>query len=164
MPSHVPSHLPSQEQQPPTPARRTVLGTAAALAGTAALTACGQESGSGAGGEGAQGEGEGEGGGKATGPTPVELGPESEAPAKGAKLYKQQKIVLVREQGGGLKGYSAVCTHQGCTITNIKGDELICPCHGSRFDAANGEPTRGPAQVPLETVPVKVKGGKIIAG
>ncbi|WP_419993994.1 Rieske (2Fe-2S) protein [Streptomyces boninensis] len=146
----------SRSQQP-NPARRTVLGTAAALAGTAALSACGQE-------DGSAGQVQGEGSGKAADPTPTDLGPESAAPEKGAKIFKQQKVVLVREAGGGLKGFSAVCTHQGCTITNVKGEELVCPCHGSRFDTASGKPTHGPAQVPLKEVPVKVEGGKIIAG
>src|SRR5436190_8335782 len=29
--------------------------------------------------------------------------------------------------------YSAICTHQGCTVLP-NGAQLDCPCHGSRFD------------------------------
>jgi Rieske Fe-S protein len=49
-------------------------------------------------------------------------------------------------------------------INKVEKNTAICPCHGSRFDAMNGKVTQSPAQVPLPSVPVKVKNGKLIAG
>lgn len=40
----------------------------------------------------------------------------------------------------------------------------ICPCHGSRFDVTSGKVLQGPVSRPLADVPVKVVGGKLIAG
>jgi Rieske Fe-S protein len=47
----------------------------------------------------------------------------------------------------GLFALSAICTHLGCTIAR-SGEELACPCHGSRF-AADGDNLAGPASHPL---------------
>jgi cytochrome b6-f complex iron-sulfur subunit len=58
--------------------------------------------------------------------------------------------------------YSAVCTHQGCTVA-YQGGELACPCHGSVFDPANGAAVvAGPAPRPLPEIPVKVEGGEVV--
>lgn len=46
-----------------------------------------------------------------------------------------QAEVLVRLADGRFAAYSAVCTHQGCTVA-YKPDtrKLVCPCHGGTFD------------------------------
>lgn len=41
------------------------------------------------------------------------------------------------------------CTHLGCKINKAEGNELVCPCHGSRFNF-NGDVIEGPANKPLE--------------
>jgi Rieske Fe-S protein len=73
-----------------------------------------------------------------------------------------QDAVLVHLESGDFVAYSAVCTHQACTV-GYKNGQLACPCHGSVFDPANGaEVVTGPAQTPLEEIPVEVKGGQIL--
>ena len=72
-----------------------------------------------------------------------------------------EPVVVVQPQQGTVRAFSAVCTHQGCTVA-VKGDELDCPCHGSRFAAASGEVLHGPAQRPLPEVPVKVEGADVV--
>jgi Rieske Fe-S protein len=47
-------------------------------------------------------------------------------------------------------------------MTQLDGTTLTCPCHGSRFDAANGQVVDPPATVPLTEVPVQVRDGKIV--
>ncbi len=49
---------------------------------------------------------------------------------------------FIGRDAGGLFALSAVCPHLGCTV-NHAGQELACPCHGSRFTLA-GERLDGP--------------------
>ncbi len=70
--------------------------------------------------------------------------------------------VLVHLDNGDFVAYSAICTHQRCTVT-YQGGELTCPCHGSVFDPANGAAVvAGPAPRPLPGIPVKVEGGEVV--
>ena len=72
--------------------------------------------------------------------------------------------VLVHLDNGDFVAYSAVCTHQGCTVA-YKNGQLACPCHGSVFDPADGAAViAGPAPKPLPEIPVKVQGGDIVKG
>jgi cytochrome b6-f complex iron-sulfur subunit len=89
---------------------------------------------------------------------------ESEVAPGSAVEFKDggQDAVLVHLESGEFAAYSAVCTHQGCTVAYQKG-QLACPCHGSVFDPANGaEVVTGPAQSPLPEIPVEVKGGQVL--
>jgi len=56
------------------------------------------------------------------------------------------KIAAWRDDDGGLHLHSAVCPHLGCVV-HWNGAERSwdCPCHGSRFDAADGHRLNGPA-------------------
>ncbi|MFJ8823444.1 Rieske (2Fe-2S) protein [Streptomyces sp. NPDC102467] len=129
--------------------RRTAL-RGAAVAGTAGLglTACST----------------GSGGGAAAAPTaPVDLGKADEVPEGGAKLYKDEHVVVSRTKDGGYKAFSTICTHAGCPIAMLKGTELTCNCHGSKFDATTGKVLHAPATEPLEELSVQVEGGKIVA-
>ncbi|MEU8437056.1 Rieske (2Fe-2S) protein [Streptomyces sp. NPDC029216] len=136
-------------------ARRTVLKGAAALAGAVgagtALTACSTEGNSGA-------------GGPAVPKAPVELGAAADVPVGGAKLFREQKLVVSCPAEGQYKAFSAQCTHAGCVLDKIDKGEGNCPCHGSRFDVTTGKVLRGPASDPLPAVPVKAENGKLIAG
>jgi thiosulfate dehydrogenase [quinone] large subunit len=69
--------------------------------------------------------------------------------------------LAIRTPEGALTAYSATCTHAGCEVAWRDG-EIRCPCHHARFDAATGEPTRGPARDPLTVVAVVERGGKIV--
>ena len=53
------------------------------------------------------------------------------------------------------RAYDAKCTHLGCQIKKIEGDEIVCKCHGSRFDL-NGKPTKGPAKKSLRELTISV--------
>jgi cytochrome b6-f complex iron-sulfur subunit len=73
-----------------------------------------------------------------------------------------QPAVLVHLDSGDFVAYSAVCTHQGCTVA-YKNGQLACPCHGSVFDPANGAAVvTGPAQRPLPELSVRVRGGEVV--
>ncbi|MFF8928435.1 Rieske (2Fe-2S) protein [Streptomyces longwoodensis] len=101
---------------------------------------------------------------RATPTAPVELGAESEVPKGGARLYRDHDVVVSRSDDGTLKAYSSICTHAGCAINKLDGTTLICPCHGSEFDATTGRVLRDPATEPLHELPVKAERGTIVAG
>jgi Rieske Fe-S protein len=100
----------------------------------------------------------------ATPTAPVDLGAESEVSKGGAKLYRDHNVVVSRDGNGTLKAYSTICTHAGCPINKLQGTTLICPCHGSQFDAVTGKVVQAPATEPLAELPVKTSNGRIIAG
>ncbi|MEU6977956.1 MULTISPECIES: Rieske (2Fe-2S) protein [unclassified Streptomyces] len=132
--------------------RRTVL-KGAALAGAAGLgvSACSTDSKL----------------GHAQTPTPtapVSLGAPDEVPVGGAKLYREQRLLVHCPAKGQYKAFSAQCTHAGCVLDKIEDNEGNCPCHGSRFDVTTGKALQGPATVPLPEVPVRVENGKLVAG
>lgn len=89
---------------------------------------------------------------------------ESEVAPGSALKFKDSgnPAYLVHLDNGEFVAYSAVCTHQGCTVA-YKDGNLACPCHGSVFDPANGASVvAGPAQRPLPEIPVKVQGGEVV--
>ncbi|MEV7679335.1 Rieske (2Fe-2S) protein [Streptomyces sp. NPDC088341] len=105
--------------------------------------------------------------GHAEDPTPteaVELGAADDIPVGGAKLFREQRLVVSCPARGEYKAFSAQCTHAGCLLEKLEGTVGDCPCHGSKFDVTTGEAIHGPATVPLPEVPVTARGGKLIAG
>ena len=71
--------------------------------------------------------------------------------------------VLFRTKTG-VFAYSAICTHQGCTVDYLKaGKKLVCPCHGGSFDPfSEGKVVAGPAQRPLDKISVSIKNDWIV--
>jgi ubiquinol-cytochrome c reductase iron-sulfur subunit len=59
----------------------------------------------------------------------------------------------------GIVAYSKVCTHVGCPVALYEQQthHLLCPCHQSQFDVANGAAVIfGPAARPLPQLPIAV--------
>ncbi len=154
------------------------LGSALGVgAAAASLAACGGSTSSGGAGSGSGGSGGKQGGsggkekagssaagGEAQGGGGAAIAQASEVAPGSAFTFKEggQDAVLVHLESGDFVAYSAVCTHQACTVAYQKG-QLACPCHGSVFDPANGaEVVTGPAQSPLPEIPIEVKGGQVL--
>jgi Rieske Fe-S protein len=84
----------------------------------------------------------------------------SRLPAGGVVVLADARIVLSRGAGDDVHAFSAVCTHQGCTV-EATGGAVACPCHGSRFAADSGAVRQGPAARPLPPIPVVVRNGEV---
>lgn len=85
----------------------------------------------------------------------------TEIPRGGGIILNNPPIVLARGGSGAIRAFSAICTHQGCTVSHITNDVIVCPCHGSSFSLATGRVIRGPATQPLPRVRVTVRNGTI---
>jgi Rieske Fe-S protein len=81
----------------------------------------------------------------------------------GTGVFLFDTFILVKTASS-LKVFSNRCTHAGCRINQETGGQLICPCHGSRYDAATGKVLQGPAILSLPGVPFSsdAKTGEII--
>jgi thiosulfate dehydrogenase [quinone] large subunit len=71
--------------------------------------------------------------------------------------------VLFRTKTG-VFAYSAICTHQGCTVTYTPASKTLkCPCHGSEFDPfKSAKAVVGPATVKLPSVKVAIDGAWVV--
>lgn len=140
--------------------RRTVLRGAVAigLAGAAVpvLAACNNNGGDAGGGTTTSAPARGAQAGGAA------LATTSEIPVGGGKVIGDAKVVVTQPTSGQFKGFSAVCTHQGCIVADVADGTINCGCHGSKFKIADGSVANGPASRPLPAANITVKGGKII--
>lgn len=73
------------------------------------------------------------------------------------------KVVVTQPTAGVFKGFSATCTHAGCTVNKIADGTIDCPCHGSKYNL-DGSVAHGPAQKPLPAENITVQGDDIIRG
>lgn len=138
-------------------ARRSVL---LGMVATGAFVATGCGGGSSGGGSTAAGSGPAsdEGGGAARPLATVADIPVGSAVS--ATAPDGRPLLVSRPTDASVVCFSAICTHQGCTVAPA-GNELDCPCHGSRYDAATGKVIGGPAPAPLHPFAVKVEGGRV---
>jgi Rieske Fe-S protein len=164
---------------PAQPPRRAVLCGALALGAVGVLAGCG---GSSSHSSAAPGPARGDTGGSTpsnaptdSGPSPSAsasesgssssggeaLGPASDVPVGGGKIYDARKVVVTQPTAGSYKGFSAICTHQGCTVSDISDGTINCPCHGSKYSIKDGSVVHGPAEDPLPAKNVTVSGGKV---
>lgn len=133
--------------------RRSVLAAGSAVSGLAVLAACG-------GGQGSTGT--------ATGGTSSKggrvLAKVADIPVGGAVSATDpagNPLIVSRPGDAKVVAFSAICTHMGCTVAP-NGQTLVCPCHGSTYDAMTGKNTGGPAPRPLSRVAVAVRGGDVV--
>jgi len=85
----------------------------------------------------------------------------ADIPAGGGVILKEQSVVLTKDASGKVCAFSAICTHQGCAVTDVGDGTINCRCHGSKFDATTGERVAGPAKDPLPPVAFQQRDGAI---
>lgn len=75
----------------------------------------------------------------------------------GGVVLGEQDVVVTQPTAGEWKGFSATCTHQGCTVADVSNGTINCNCHGSKFSIADGSVVNGPAPQPLAAKAVAVE-------
>jgi nitrite reductase/ring-hydroxylating ferredoxin subunit/uncharacterized membrane protein len=72
-------------------------------------------------------------------------------------------IVTVARVAGGVHAFQEFCTHRYGPLSEgvLRGCEVQCPWHRSRFDIRTGKVTQGPAKVDLRTFRAEIRDGKI---
>ncbi|MEV2239264.1 Rieske (2Fe-2S) protein [Micromonospora sp. NPDC049891] len=85
----------------------------------------------------------------------------ADIPVGGGAIFADAGVVVTQPTDGVIKAYSATCTHQGCTVTSVSDGTIVCACHNSVFDIADGSVRSGPAGAPLPAANVTVDGDAI---
>jgi Rieske Fe-S protein len=88
----------------------------------------------------------------------------ADIPVGGGKVFSAESVVVTQPEQGTIKAFSAICTHQGCTVGSVSGGTINCPCHGSKYKIADGSVANGPATRALSAVKITVEGGAIKLG
>ncbi|SNC73366.1 Rieske Fe-S protein [Kytococcus aerolatus] len=81
----------------------------------------------------------------------------------GGGLIEGEYVVTQPEEGT-YKAFSSTCTHQGCKVTRVESEQIVCDCHGSYFSMTDGSVQTGPARDALPEVGVKDADGELTVG
>jgi Rieske Fe-S protein len=91
--------------------------------------------------------------------------PQSQVPVGSAMVTPgSPPYVVAQPSAGQFVAFSAACTHRGVTVHAGDGTTLVCPAHGSQFNADTGAVLKGPAARPLEAVKVTAADGVLTVG
>jgi Rieske Fe-S protein len=87
---------------------------------------------------------------------PAEPAPEGEPvaavkdiPVGGGIVVASENLVVTQPSQGQFRGFSATCTHRGCTVAGVADGTINCPCHGSMYSVEDGSVRGGAAPAPL---------------
>jgi nitrite reductase/ring-hydroxylating ferredoxin subunit len=95
------------------------------------------------------------------GSTATVLGPSSDIPVGGGKVFAEHEVVVTQPAAGTFKAFTAMCTHMQCLVNRVANGQIICPCHDSRYSIKDGSVIYGPAPASLAAKPIKVSKGEI---
>jgi nitrite reductase/ring-hydroxylating ferredoxin subunit/uncharacterized membrane protein len=104
--------------------------------------------------------------------TAFDPGPEDWTPAADASLLPdgrptrvvvEDTPVLLLRDGDRFFAIHDRCSHRGCSLSDgkLEGDEIVCPCHGSRFDRRDGSVRQGPATAPQPAFQARLQDGRV---
>jgi Rieske Fe-S protein len=82
----------------------------------------------------------------------------ADVPVGSGIIVADQGAVVTQPTAGQFKAFNATCTHQGCQVARVDANKIVCTCHGSQFNIADGSVANGPALRPLQAKTVTVNG------
>lgn len=73
-------------------------------------------------------------------------------------------VIALARADGAIHAFQEFCTHRYGPLSEgeLKGCEVTCPWHRSRFDIRTGKVTSGPAKIDLRTFRTEVRDGQIL--
>ena len=85
------------------------------------------------------------------------------APGRGTVVNANGTAIALFNVGGTFYAVANACTHRGGPLGegSLDGTTVTCPWHGSRFDVTSGQVLRGPAQQPVVSYTVRVRGDDV---
>jgi Rieske Fe-S protein len=79
-----------------------------------------------------------------------------------AQVVERRTVFLIRTGDATVTALDSTCTHLGCRVSwDATTKELICPCHGGRYDSS-GAVKSGPPPAPLATFATKVSDDDVL--
>ncbi len=97
-------------------------------------------------------------------PGPDEWTEAGEVPqGRSTRVVVDDTPVLLVRANGSLYALHDRCSHRGCSLADgeLDGLEVVCACHGSRFDLRDGSVQQGPATAPQPAFETRERDGKI---
>ena len=98
---------------------------------------------------------------------PIVVGNVDDFPLNSGKVVAVagKPVIIVHTPAGGLKAFSAICTHLGCIVFwNQERQVIHSPCHDGLFHPVTGNVLSGPPPRPLPPYELAVKDGKVYVG
>jgi cytochrome b6-f complex iron-sulfur subunit len=98
---------------------------------------------------------------------PTEVGKAEDFALNSGKVVSvnDKPVIVVNTKAGGLKAFSAICTHLGCIVLwEERKGTIHCPCHDGFFNPVTGAVVSGPPPTPLAQYEVVAKDGKVLIG
>lgn len=85
----------------------------------------------------------------------------ADIPVGGGTIFADEGVVITQPTEGEFKGFSNICTHQGCPVTGVEDGSIVCTCHNSTFSIEDGSVQGGPASSALDEIALTVEGDSI---
>jgi 3-phenylpropionate/trans-cinnamate dioxygenase ferredoxin subunit len=86
----------------------------------------------------------------------------------GERLFIEvgKNAIVMFNIDGEVYAIADVCSHETCQLGDgeLDGYEIVCPCHGARFDVRNGMVLSLPAIKDVESYPVRINKSTIEIG
>lgn len=79
----------------------------------------------------------------------------------GGEVFPDQQVVVTQPKSGEFKCFTAICSHQGCIVSDVSDGTINCDCHGSQYSIEDGSVVTGPATFPLAEEQITVSGDSI---
>ena len=98
---------------------------------------------------------------------PVDVGKAEDFGPNTGKIVSvnDKPVMVVNSKTGGLKAFTAICTHLGCIVSwDTRKSSIACPCHDGYFNPVTGAVVSGPPPKPLVQYEIVVKDGKVLVG
>ena len=76
-----------------------------------------------------------------------------------------EPVIVVNTEAGGLKAFSAICTHLACIVYwHEKRQVIQSPCHDGRFNPLNGTVISGPPPRLIPSYEMEIVDGQVYIG